>query len=792
MSNHCFHCGLPNPADPQTLTFDGTTYEFCCTGCQCAAKTILDSGLGEYYKFHQPDQHPVDADISTQTKRFDFYDKPEVQHEFVTNNAEGLSECLLSIEGISCSACSWLIEKRVQQLDGIASASVNASTHRLSVTWKTSETPLSDIFKAIFLIGYKAAPFSADEEERIQQTTQRKYILRLGIAGIGMMQAMMNAVALYSGAIEEQHEIWLWWTSLFLTLPVIFVSAWPFFTSAWNNLKAKHLSMDVSVSLAILSAFGASCYATVTGHGEVYFESVNMFTFFLVLTRFLEFRARRSVYSGGNALTSNLPQIVHRRDGSETVDTPLNEVKANDILVIMAGDVCPVDGTIVEGNSEFDESSFTGEFKPVSKQTGDRVSAGTVNKTNPIAVSVTENANHAFNFLETLIERGASEKSRLAELIDKGARQFIWSTLVISLLIGLVWLWVDPSRAFWIVVSVLVVTCPCALSLATPSALAQASLNLKQQGFIVTKGYVLERLASATNIAFDKTGTLTEGQFRIHHLEQTEPDDSRLFTDEHLLSVAACLEESNHHPIAEAFRHIALPSDRMGFRTIEHIPGFGVKGENSEGIWTLGKPEAFSTTEEQTILELKRNDGILARFVLDDKIRSTTPTLFDQLKKLKLVSHVLTGDPNTRWQSTLKEIQLSGDYQSNCSAGDKVSWVQNKAKQDSLIMVGDGLNDAPVLASAPLSIAMLNATDMTKSQADVLMLTHDLQIISSAIQLARKTKRIIRQNLAWALVYNGVALPLAAVGWVTPWQAAIGMSLSSLVVVGNALRLRKR
>ncbi len=518
-SSTCFHCGLPNPQSPLTLDVNGETKQFCCLGCQSAAKTIIDSGLSEYYRFHKPDQHPVENDLTDKIQTtFLIYDRDDIQQEFVQSISDSTRECILIIEGISCSACTWLIEKRLMQLEGVQRATVNSGTHRLSLTWNIKQTSLSSIFQALFLIGYRASPFSPDHEDLIHQRTSKKFILRLGVAGIGMMQAMMNAVALYSGEISQLHERWLWWTSLFLTLPVIFISAWPFFTAAWHSLKGKQLSMDVSVSIAILSAFLASVYATVFGHGEVYFESVNMFTFFLVLSRYLEFRARTLALAQGNTINNHLPQTCEliTDEGSKHIST--RDLKPGDTINLLPGDTCPVDGTVSLGSSEFDESSFTGEFRGIKKTVGDKVSAGTINQFQSIRIKIDNTASGStFNLLQNLMERASSEKSRIAELADKGSRQFIWTTLLISLIIGLVWLWLDADRAFWIVISVLVVTCPCALSLATPTALAQSTLFLKKHGIIVTRGYALERLAGLKHIAFDKTGTLTEGVFSIFH-----------------------------------------------------------------------------------------------------------------------------------------------------------------------------------------------------------------------------------------------------------------------------------
>lgn len=791
-SEHCFHCGLGNPKKPLTLIVDGKTTYFCCFGCKSAAQTIFDSGLGEYYRFYKPDQQPADTILSERQRQvFQSFDRDEYQKNFVEKGKDADRNAILIIDGISCSACTWLIEKRMQQLPGMKKASVNAGTHRLAMTWDNDTLKLSQIMAALFLIGYKASPFVAEEEERLRLKTQRQYIFRLGVAGIGMMQAMMNTVALYSGEINSTHEQWLWWTSLFLTVPVILISASPFFKSAWFSIKARQLNMDVSVSLALLSAFIASVYATFTGTGEVFYESVNMFTFFLVLSRFLEFRARSYAHIQGNKLVGLLPQTCQKISDNQTTEVMVSSLEIGDIILLQIGDVCPVDGQVVAGTSEFDESSFTGEFKGIKKAAGDTVLAGTTNHKQPIQIQVLKSGSeNSYHLLNNLIERSSAEKPRLAQLADRGSRQFIWSTLIISFLIGLVWLWIDSGRAFWIVISVLVVTCPCALSLATPTAFAQATANLKNRGFIITRGYALDRLADLNAIAFDKTGTLTEGRFSVDAIARLS---ASAYSDEDLLQLCRALEAGSKHPIASAFNnHKGIDiSEISNFQT---KLGSGVEGTYQGQHWRLGSADYThgldSHAESGTFVFLTADNNAIAKIHLTDRIRSTASAMFSGLREKSITTHVLTGDSNLSPEQDLRVLGLTGQYQAGCKPEDKVIWLEQQHDQR-IAVVGDGVNDAPLLARAFLSLAMLEATDLTKTQADILLVTNNLQVINEAISVARRTQRIIRQNLFWALAYNGIALPVAAFGLVSPWQAAIGMSLSSLIVVGNAFRLRK-
>jgi Cu2+-exporting ATPase len=792
-TSHCFHCGLPNPHNPLILTVEGEDKPFCCVGCQSAANTIISSGLGDYYKYHQPDQTPLSISLSEkQQQTFNLLDRPDVQSQFVRQQDDTLDQAIFLIEGISCSACAWLIDKRLMQLEGVITAQVNSATHRLSISWQRDKLTLSTIAKTLFLIGYRISPFVPSEEDQVIQRTQRQYILRLGVAGIGMMQAMMNAVALYSGQIIERHELWLWWTSLFLTIPVILISARPFFTSAWRALAAKQMSMDVSVSVAILSAFIASVWATITASGEVYYESVNMFTFFLVLSRFLEFRARtHATHQHKNTLI--LPTLCRKITDDETIQCTVNDLQTGDIVEILAGEVCPIDGVLVSGNSQFDESSFTGEFSGIQKTHGAKVLAGSVNLESAVRVQVVAlGANSSFNLLRQLIEQAGNDKPRLAELADKGSQQFVWTTLVVSLLIGIFWYFYQPERAFWVVISVLVVTCPCALSLATPTALSQALSKLKKQGLILTRGYALERLAQIDTIAFDKTGTLTEGKFSVVSFKFMPASLALNWTKKDLLALCHQLEKHSEHPIAQAFP--AIPSYRspLEISDVKSVIGHGVQGSTAYGTVKLGNA-AFT---DQPVIEsldtqlyLTLNGDCIAQIGLNDKIRSNIDQLFSELASLHVNTAIITGDPNANAKHAFTERGLTGEYFYNVRPEEKLSIVKQQLPQAAF--VGDGINDGPVLAGAHLSIAVNNATDLSKTQADALLLNDNLMTLVQGIHTARKTNRIIKQNLAWALVYNLIALPVAAMGLISPWQAAIGMSVSSLLVVGNAIRLRK-
>ncbi len=801
MNRDCFHCGLPVSDERYRLSVAEVSRTFCCAGCMAAAQTILDNGLEAYYRFHDPNQAPASPPVSdTERDKLLLYDRQDVQSEFVSRSDPHNLTATLMIEGVSCSACSWLIEKHLTQLTGVSQVHFNQTSHRCQVTWNPDQQTLSNIFLALFSLGYRAHPYRPDQEEVLRQKSQRHYLLRLGIAGIGMMQAMMNAVAIYSGSMTGGTELLVRWASLVLTIPVVVIAAGPFFRSAWRSLRARHLSMDVSVALAIGSAFAASLWATLSSGGEVYYESVNMFTFFLVLGRFLEFRARNTVHASGNALASHLPATCEVWRDGQWQRQALRDIQPGERILVQAGELCPVDGTVKTGHSDFDESRLTGEFKPRSKAPGDTVLAGTLNQSQAIEIDVerTGQESSASSVMQ-LLERAASEKPRMAELADRGAHYFVGSTLLITALIGLIWLWVAPDRAFWVVISVLVVTCPCALSLATPTVLAQATNSLRQRGLIITRGHTLDQLASVTDLAFDKTGTLTEGHFVLTGVHLEAEAERKGYTRADLIGVAVELERTSEHPIARAFKQ-AQAKGAHSSELFDHQrhPAAGLSARGESGQWRLGhrafacEGSASHPTSQSGTVWLSLNGVTLAAFSLNDDLRSSALPALNALETLGVRCHILTGDPSGELDPRLAYLRQKGRFNYGLSAEQKLDWVNQQARQGAQVaVVGDGINDAPVLAGAPVSVAMSSGTDLAKQAADALLLNENLSTLALAIVVARKTRRIIRQNMIWALLYNGLALPLAALGWVAPWQAAIGMSLSSLLVVGNALRLRR-
>lgn len=803
MDQGCFHCGLDVPPHTHlSLEIDGQPRRFCCLGCQAVASAIVDGGLENFYRYRtdnnpRPNEHSVN---------FAVYDLPEVQEEFVYvlgNNADSghLKQAQLLLEGISCAACVWLIEHHLGKLTGVDSVRVNATTHRCLVSWDSEQLKLSDIMSELAHIGYQPIPATEDQHQQLREKENRTALMRLAIAGFGMMQVGMVAVALYSGA-DAGWEVYLRWLSLLIATPVVFFSARPFFAAAKRSLLARHLTMDVPVSLAIGGAYIASCWATVFGGGEVYFDSVSMFTFFLLWGRYLEMRARHRNGIDTDRLAQLLPATATRwSEDGEWLAVPLKQIRAGDRVLISSGTSVPCDGRVLDGHSSVVETLLTGEPDAVEKTVGDQVIAGTLNTDSALQIEVTATGqNTRLSAIERLVEQAQQDKPTQVAVADKLAGYFVAAVLVVSALVALIWWQIDASHAFWVTLSVLVVTCPCALSLASPTALTAAVSWLRQHGLLVTRGHVLEGLPKIQRVIFDKTGTLTMGAPQVVEVRRasSQAENHAPLTDQQkqqYLNVCAALETGSTHPIAQAFE----PYSDSGVTAtdVRQTTGEGVSGTIEGQHYALGKPEfvcgdlVLPEAEGQWLLLGSEKEPV-AWIRLQDRLRDSAQPMIAALQSRGLSVELLSGDGESEVGRVAKELGFSL-WQARQSPDQKLAYIQQLQEQgEKVLMVGDGINDVPVLSGAFVSVAMGGATDLAQTRADSVLLGSDLMALERAFDCAAFTRRVIRQNLFWALCYNVTALPLAAAGLVPPWAAAIGMSASSLVVVGNALRISRR
>ncbi|MDZ4297668.1 MAG: heavy metal translocating P-type ATPase [Moraxellaceae bacterium] len=799
-ATHCYHCGLPNPqlgaaTRYQTVVLDQTR-DFCCPGCVAVAQCIVEGQLENYYQ--ERDGLNPTATQPVPDELLQRYDHPVIQQDFV--HREGRFACSdLSLEGISCAACAWLIERRLNQEPEVFQASVNLSNHRLRIVWDDSKQPLSQLLAIVEKIGYRARPFQPDSHAAQLRSESRRQLMRVAVAGLGTMQAMMYGMGLYLGAfqgIADEHRDYLRWISGLVTTPVFFYAGWPFYQAAVKALKARTLTMDVPVSIALIMAFIASWIATVSQSGETYFDSVCMFIFFLLSSRYLELKARQRAGETAASLLTLTPQLTHRQtDDGQWLLTPASELHVGDIILINAGETIPTDATLIDGHGSVSEALLTGEPIPVKKSIGDALIGGSINTDQPLKARVSQvGKDTLLATLQQLLARALSEKPLVAQRADKMAHYFVARVLVFAVVVYGIWWFVDKSQAFWITIAVLVATCPCALSLATPAALTTATHQLAREGFLITRGHVLDSLDSATHIVFDKTGTLTEGRFSVDSVELLADLERK-----HALSIMAALEAGSAHPIAKALQQLANTED-VTASTLDHPAhqhaGAGVSGEINRQRYQLGHAgfalnQSDSNDEQLTLWLSDAEFKPLLKITLSDQARPEAAPVVAAIHERGLSTWIMSGDHSQVPQQLAKQLGIN-HVQGGMSAEEKQQAIAKLQADGAVVMmVGDGVNDAPCLGQAHLGVAMSSGTDLAQTSADVVLLGDRLAALIPALALSKRTAAIIKQNLRWAIMYNLAILPPAAMGYVPPWLAALGMSLSSLVVVLNALRLRK-
>ncbi|MDD5393011.1 MAG: heavy metal translocating P-type ATPase [Thiothrix sp.] len=800
-ASDCFHCGQPIPVGAHyPVAIDGVEREMCCTGCNAVAQAIVENNLTDYYRFRTEISSKPEDLVPEALRQLQVYDAPELQRSFVraTDGTGNIREASLILEGIVCAACVWLNENHVKQLAGILEFRINYSTHRATLKWDNSIIHLSDVLKAISEIGYHAHPFDPGRLESLQKKEKSVALRRIAVAGLGMMQVMMIAVAMYIGAVSDMDtgmRDFLRWISLIMTTPVVFYSSQVFFTSAWRDLRRRRFGMDVPVSLAIGIAFSASVWATVTGGGEVYFDSVSMFTFLLLSGRYLEMAARHKAGQVAEELVRLMPATATRvRDGEQEV-IPVSQLEAGDHVLIRPGEVVPADGMVIDGASSTNESLLTGESLPCQKHVGDALVGGTVNIESPLTMRVEKvGDNTVLASIIRLLERAQSEKPELARMAEKVASRFVPIILVIAAGVFFWWYQHEPSQAFWIALSVLVVTCPCAFSLATPAALTAATGLLTSKGVLTTRGHALETLARINHIIFDKTGTLSHGQLEVVGFQVLGNA-----TTSFCKHVAAGLETASEHPVAHAI--IRLSDSPAVFTNLTSESGRGVKGIYQQKRYRIGTesfvreltgvnlPETTRNTERSEIF-LGSEDGWLALISLADRLREEAASVVQELRALGVDVTLLSGDAPTVVEGVAQQLGIPHAFGGQLPEG-KLAYLKKLQEQGAVVaMVGDGVNDAPVLAGAQVSIAMGSGSQLAQASADMVLLSENLHQLPFAVQTSRRMQTIIKQNFAWTILYNLLAIPLAACGIISPWMAAIGMSASSLIVVLNALRLK--
>ena len=879
---NCYHCQQPVPAGIHITDDHGHAY--CCHACEAVAHIISAHHLEQYYQVRDRPaprpEHPWDA------SHWQAYDLPEIAAQYIYQDGDD-QEIHLYIDGLHCAACTWLISHALQDAHGINHTRINLGTGRAEIRWR--DTPLSAILATIASLGYTPNLHTPDEEDNKQRRERNHDLLRLIVAGLGMMQVMMFATGLYTGAwhgIDHEYEQLLRWISLLCSAPVMLYAGYPYLKNAWLGLRHRQPNMDLPIALACAGAWLASLYHTLIGRGEIYYDGVTMFIFFISISRYLEAHTRRRARHNQQHFARLLPDAVYKyNDRGETQLVPLPAIQPGDHIRVLPTHTIPVDGEITGGASRIDENMLTGESTPQYKTSGDRVHAGSTNLQSPLDIRVTQTGQQTT--LAAIRRISARAEQHRSPQIDRNqalAQQTVLAVLILAAAGYLLWQWIDPARAFDIALAILVATCPCALSLATPTVLTAALNHAHKHHILIKNSNTLDRLTHIRRILFYKTGTLTQGKYQLRRSDYYgEP--------RRLLAIAKTLETHSTHPIA--WYYSQQPVANVAMDNIEQHSGKGISGDYDGSRWHIGSaaymqengveiPPAeqppppvgeswdgayphttdadtttdadwslmadknnvghkYPTYEENNPLPCEAGEGWgggveKSRMATTDNkavpcdpklppprpsptggesaLTDANTTHVYLAENRELRAHYQLGDPERdNLAATLARLQAH--YHLAIASGDRAENVARLAARygitdrrgsldpaaklalleandpEHTLMIGDGINDAPVLARASVSVAVGRANPLSQTHADIVLLKNGPEALPYLLDLAARSRRITRQNLIWATVYNLTILPLAISGYLTPWIAALGMSTSSLLVIANALRIHR-
>ncbi len=783
-SDNCFHCGQPIPLGLKlTAYIDGKEQSMCCIGCQAVAQFLADNHHQQFYQYRQQDK-PTTAINKTE----DYGSIEVAQQDLITVLDNGLSQTSIRVDGMYCSACAWLLQKVLGQLPGIHDIHINTISHKVQVTFLSEELTLQRIYQTISQLGYQPKP-----DRQKQKTDHGHFLKKLMASGFGMMFIMTISVPLYTDTLTVTDPL----LRRFFVLLSLLVATWVYFYSgkvfvfnAWRDLKNRHLGMDVPVATSISLAYFASVYLSFNGQGHVYFDSMSMFIFFLLLGRFIENQVKQQHLDIQSALLDLIPISAKREVTLGIEEVPLKELKKGDILVLSAGETIAADGLIVAGHGQCNEAILTGEARPVRKMMGQRVYAGAQLIKGDIKVQIScDNDDSLLSQMAQMMERSQQQKPRQWQLADHIASYFVAVVLVLALVTLLTHWWLDTGLMMVALLSVLIATCPCALSLATPTALTAAAMNLIKHGVLINQMEAITTLHQVKSWFFDKTGTLTGSEMQVVKTHDLRKGGSQRTLP--LNIITAYLQKVSSHPIASAFPSVLIDQD---YGEVKEFPGYGVAGHYKKVFYRLGSDEwmrsfGYSIPDvpsDNTLVYLANDQGILAVFELTAQLREGATelcaTLQEQHKSLQIVS----GDHKQAVQNCAEQLHIKNWYAA-CKADDKKQLIMEQ--NEPVVMVGDGVNDAPVLAMADVSISLKQGAPLAHAASDLVILGQSLKPIMHALRVSAFTQRIIKVNLVWALLYNMSITPIAMMGMLSPWLAAIGMSVSSLLVVLNSRRV---
>ena len=751
-------------------------------------------------------------DLEVLTAKWSLLDHALEWSDFSQESAEQPDQWTSSVvfEGMHCTACAINIEEALMSVPGVQSAQISAASHRGRVVWSSQKTQPSVWMKAVAQLGYRTVPANDALANEVRREDARKMLWRWGVAGLCMMQVMMYATPVYmSGPQDIAPDMvqLLRWASWVLSLPVLFFSCMPFFKTAWLDLKQRKISMDLPVAIGMLVTFGVSTLGTFEPQGafgaEVYFDSFTMFVFFLLTGRWLELRLRDKTAGALEAVMNRLPDAVHRKNKQgEWEMTTLRHLRVQDVIRVKPGEAFAADARIVLGETQVDEALLTGESKPLPKAQGERVLAGSMNITATVEVQVMSLGKQTrFGQMVALMESASVSKPSMALLADRVAKPFLWGVLLMAA-VAAAWGWQhSPAHALMVAVAVLIVTCPCALSLATPAAMLSAAGALAKAGVMLRSLQALQTLATIDTVIFDKTGTLTNEDFSLQHITTR----AGVASDQALLW-AATLANHSLHPVSRSLVRAqgAMPETSGTLENVKEFAGQGVQATwratsdpsslESRKELRLGSAAFCGVSVMQSdVLQANLSDqhGWLATFEFAETPREEAAATLRALESLGMRIRILSGDGQASVSQLASRLNVA-NATGACSPEEKLKQVKlEQAQGHRVAMVGDGLNDGPVLAGADVSFALGQALPLAQSKADFVFMANDLKPLVATLKLSRKTQQVVRQNLMWAAVYNFSCVPLAMLGYLPAWLAGLGMACSSLGVVLNAMRLSK-